>query len=107
MEARIRALRGGLQRGLAVIPGVTVVTPDSEDQCAGMVSFAVEGVDALDLQAHLARTRQVRTRVIGEYGYGVMRLSTHLYNRRAEVDTVLELVAGAARHGVPPRGGAQ
>lgn len=106
VEARIRALRVRLQRGLAGIPGVTVVTPASEDLSAGMVSFALDGVDSLDLQVHLARTRQVRTRVIGEYGYGWMRLSTHLYNRPAEVDAVLELVADAARKGVPPRGGA-
>lgn len=103
VEARVRHLRGRLHAGLAGIPGVTVVTPGAEPLAAGMVSFAVEGVDALDLQAHLARTARVRTRVIGEYGYGWMRLSTHVYNRPEELDVVLDLVARAAREGVPPR----
>lgn len=103
VEARIRRLRGRLQAGLRQIPGVTVVTPDSETMNAGMVSFAIEGVDSLDLQAHLGRTERVRTRVIGEYGYGWMRLSTHVYNRPQEVDRVLELLAHAARNGVPSR----
>ena len=105
VEARVRFLRARLQRGLAQIGGVRVVTPTDEALNAGMVSFATEGVDALDLQAHLARTRQVRTRVVGEYGYGWMRLSTHVYNRAEEVDLVLEAVAAAARDGVPPRAG--
>ncbi|MDP2958435.1 MAG: aminotransferase class V-fold PLP-dependent enzyme [Longimicrobiales bacterium] len=105
VEARVRFLRARLQRGLSQIGGVRVVTPTDEALNAGMVSFATEGVDALDLQAHLARTRQVRTRVVGEYGYGWMRLSTHVYNRAEEVDLVLEALAVAARDGVPPRAG--
>ena len=105
VEARVRYLRGRLQRGLLEIPGLRVVTPGAEALNAGMVSFAMDGVDALDLQAHLARTRRVRTRVVSEYGYGWMRLSTHVYNRPEEVDLVLELLAQAARRGVPPRGG--
>lgn len=105
VEGRIRALRGRLQRGLEGIPGVVVTTPADERLCAGMVSFSVEGVDALDLQAHLARTHRIRTRVVGEYGYGWMRLSTHVYNRPSELDLVLEQVDRAARRGVPPAEG--
>lgn len=105
VEARVRWLRARLQRGLGEIPGVRVVTPADEALAAGMVSFAMEGVDSLDLQAHLASTRQVRTRVVGEYGYGWMRLSTHVYNRPEELDVVLELLLDAARRGVPVRGG--
>lgn len=105
VEARVRFLRSRLQRGLAELPGVRVVTPEPEALNAGMVSFSLEGVDALDLQAHLARTRGVRTRVISEYGYGWMRLSTHVYNRPEEVDLMLEFVSDAARKGVPARGG--
>lgn len=104
VEARVRHLRRRLQEGLRSLPGVEVVTPADEPLNAGMVSFTMDGVAALDLQAHLARTRRVRTRVISEYGYGWMRLSTHVYNRPEEVDEVLRLLDGAARRGVPPRG---
>jgi isopenicillin-N epimerase len=105
VEARVRYLRKMLQDGLRAIPGVLVTTPEVEELASGMVAFRVEGVDSLDLQAHLARTDRVRTRVISEYGHGTMRLSTHIYNRPEELHRVLELLDGAARHGVPPRGG--
>jgi len=103
VEARVRHLRGILEAGLRSIPGLSVVTPDDEALKCGMVSFKIDGVDSLDLQVHLARTANVRTRVISEYDYGFMRLSTHIYNRPAELERVLELLSDAARNGVPPR----
>jgi len=57
------------------------------------------------LQAHLSRAAKVRTRVIGEYDYGWMRLSTHIYNSPGDVARVLELLDDAARNGVPARDG--
>jgi selenocysteine lyase/cysteine desulfurase len=103
VEARARALRARTAEGLASIPGVVVKSPAAEPLHAAMVSFTLEGVDALDLQAWLAREAKVRTRVVSEYGFGWMRLSTHVYNRPAEVDQVLELLGTAARRGVPAR----
>jgi selenocysteine lyase/cysteine desulfurase len=107
VEARVRFLRRLLQDGLNQIPGVSVTTPGVEELATGMVAFRMEGVDSLDLQAHLARTDRVRTRVISEYGHGTMRLSTHVYNRPEELHRVLELLGDAARSGVPVRGGAE
>jgi selenocysteine lyase/cysteine desulfurase len=104
-EARVRALRGRLCAGLEEIPGVRLMTPSDEALCAGMVAFAMEGVPSLDLQAHLSRTANVRTRVIGEYDYGWMRLSTHIYNLPREIDEVLERLDEASRAGVPARRG--
>jgi len=97
VEARVRYLQGMLQAALEQLPGVTVTTPSQEGLRAGMVSFKVDGVPALDLQADLARTDKVRTRVISEYGYGWMRLSTHVYNHPAEIGRVVELIAAASR----------
>jgi hypothetical protein len=65
-----------------------------------MLSFRIEGLDSLALQGHLARTARVRTRVIGEYGLGWMRLSTHVYNGDRELDRVLALLDDAARRGI-------
>jgi selenocysteine lyase/cysteine desulfurase len=104
VEARTRALRARVQEGLASIPGVAVTTPSDEALRSAMVSFTMEGVDGLDLQAWLAREARVRTRVVSEYGLGWMRLSTHVYNRPAELDLVLDLLHAAARRGVPHRG---
>lgn len=105
VEARVRALRRRLRTAVESLPGVRVVTPADEALASGMLSFGLDGVDSLDLQAWLSRTANVRTRVIGEYDYGWMRLSTHVYNTEAEIDRVSDLLARAARSGVPGRTG--
>ena len=97
---RARQLQDRLRAGLVELPGVRLRSP-SPVQTAGMISFTIEGVDALALQAHLSRTANVRTRVIGEYELGWMRLSTHYYNTPGEVDRALELLDDAARRGIP------
>jgi isopenicillin-N epimerase len=97
VEARVRYLRGLLQAALGQVPGVTVVTPAQAELGVAMVSFKLDGVASLDLQAELARTDRVRTRVISEYGLGWMRLSTHVYNHPGEIDRVVELIAAASR----------
>jgi selenocysteine lyase/cysteine desulfurase len=101
VEQRVRWLRQRLESGLRAIEGVSVVTPADESLKGAMVSFSVSGVESAQLQAHLSRTANVRTRVIGEYGYGWMRLSTHVYNTPDEVDHVLDLVEVVARSGLP------
>lgn len=101
VEARGRYLRGMLEEGLRSIPGVSVATPVGEELKGAMVSFGIDGVESADLQRHLSRAANVRTRVIGEYGYGWMRLSTHVYNLPADVERVLELLADVARDGIP------
>ena len=101
IEARVRHLRARLEEGIRSLSGVTVATPLSEELKAGMVAFSLEGVDSLELQRHLARVASVRTRVIGEYDYGWMRLSTHLYNLPGEVDRAVDLLEDVARNGIP------
>lgn len=100
VEARIRYLRGRLEEALRAMPGVEVKSPAQEDLCSGMVSFAMQGVDSLALQRHLARVAAVRTRVISEYDYGWMRLSTHVYNLPGELDRVVELLEDVWRNGL-------
>jgi selenocysteine lyase/cysteine desulfurase len=82
------------------MPGVEVTSPEQEDLSTGMVSFAMEGVDSLALQRHLASVAAVRTRVISEYDYGWMRLSTHVYNLPGEIDRVVELLDDVRRNGL-------
>ena len=104
VEGRVRYLQGLLQDGLASISGVTLATPSDNSMRAAMISFQIEGVEASALQGHLSRTARIRTRVIGEYDYGWMRLSTHIYNGPDEIERVLELLSGVARSGIPARG---
>ena len=100
VEARIRRLRSLLEDGIRSIPGARVMTPEAESMKGGMVSFAIDGVESAALQSHLSRTANVRTRVIGEYDYGWMRLSTHVYNNPGEIERVLDLLATAAQDGL-------
>lgn len=101
IEARIRYLRDMLETGLRTIPGLHVVGALQEEQKGGMVSFSLDGVESSQLQQHLSRSANVRTRVIGEYDYGWMRLSTHVYNSPEQITRVLELVDDVARNGLP------
>lgn len=89
--ARIEALRQHLIERLSAIPRVRMVSPDGSD-AAGMTSFTLEGLPALELQKKLGE-KNVRTRVIAEYNYGYMRLSPHVYTSFAELDRVAELIS--------------
>lgn len=97
IERRNRFLRRRLHDALAAVPRVRITSPADEALVAGMVSFAVEGMDALALQRRLAERGNVRTRVISEYGFGWMRLSPHIYNTTGEVDRVARLIAEEIR----------
>lgn len=101
IEGRVRYLRGMLEEGLRGIPGLDVVTPVPEEMKGGMVSFSIDGVESAALQRHLSRVANVRTRVIGEYDYGWMRLSTHVYNTPVQIERVLGLIGDVARNGIP------
>jgi isopenicillin-N epimerase len=92
---RIRALRQHLLGGLGALPRVRIMSPVDDALGAGMVAFSVDGFPSLDLQRSLAERANVRSRVISEYGYGWMRLSPHIYNTVAELDTVIELISGS------------
>jgi isopenicillin-N epimerase len=100
VEARVRFLQKKLDQALRTLPGIRVVSPSVGELSTGMVSFKMEGLDSLALQRHLAQVAKVRTRVISEYDYGWMRLSTHIYNLPAEVDRVVELLDDVRRNGL-------
>ncbi len=106
IAARVRELRRHLSERLRANPRVQLVSPPDERMAAGMVSFKVQGIESLELQRRLSdidggdgHKLSVRTRVIGEYDYGFMRLSAHVYNSPAELDTVARLIDVASRNG--------
>lgn len=92
IEARVRELRSLLLERLSALPRVRIVSPRDDALGAGMVSFTVEGIASLELQRRLAEHGNVRTRVIGEYDYGWMRLSPHIYNSPDEIERVVEMI---------------
>jgi selenocysteine lyase/cysteine desulfurase len=103
VHERIRALRHRLVTRLGEIDDVLIVTDPADTLSAGMVSFSVAGIESLALQIALGRITaadgewSVRTRVIGEYDYGWMRLSPHIYNTMEELDRATQLLAEAVQ----------
>jgi selenocysteine lyase/cysteine desulfurase len=100
IEARVRELRHHLHDALAANPRISIVSPSDDALVAGMVSFTMDGEASLALQQRLSqvdadgRRWSVRTRVIGEYDYGWMRLSPHIYNTVEELDRVVAMLRG-------------
>jgi selenocysteine lyase/cysteine desulfurase len=94
VHARIRELRSDFFRLLARDARVRLESREDGTAGAGMVSFTVAGVPALELQARLAE-HDVRTRVIGEYGLGWMRLSPSIYNTPEQIEQVADLIRTA------------
>jgi isopenicillin-N epimerase len=92
--ARIEALRHRIIQKLAEIPRLKIVPPTDQGG-AGMVAFTLAGIDSLELQKRLGE-KNVRTRVIGEYDYGYMRLSPHVYTSFEEIDRVAALIRAAS-----------
>jgi selenocysteine lyase/cysteine desulfurase len=104
-------LRRRLIDRLDGIAAVRIVSPRDDALGAGIVAFEASGMPALALQQRLAeaeapasaplagRTLRVRTRVIGEYDYGWMRLSPHVYTSESEIDTVTAMIADILQRG--------
>lgn len=86
VHARIKELRLKLFDELSKT--MRVVSPRDG---AGMVSFQHPRIAALELQKKLGE-KNIRTRVISEYGYGYMRLSPNVYTSTSDVDRVVGLI---------------
>ena len=91
--ARLRALADGLRDRLATVKGVTLT--DLGEVQGAIVTFAVAGVDHVDLRARL-RAQAINVTVSTQFssrldlkGRGllnVMRASVHVYNTEEELD---------------------
>ena len=102
IEAHEHRLARALVDGLSGIPGIRIVGPASGEQRAGLVSFDVEGVHAhdvgqfLDAQGIAVRVghhcAQPLHRRLGLTA--TTRASTYLYTTDADVERLLDSVAG-------------
>ncbi|MES1259594.1 MAG: hypothetical protein ABUL71_03290, partial [Gemmatimonadota bacterium] len=79
-----------LRDGLATMPHVHVLAPTDPRFAAGITTFGVTGRTGRELQDALW-TKKIRVRAQGAPG---VRLSAHLYVSPADIDRVLEVVAG-------------
>ncbi len=79
-----------LRAGLARMPHVQLVSPADPRLAAGITTFGVRGRDGRELQDALW-AQKIRVRSQGAPG---VRLSAHFYVSPADIDRVLEVVAG-------------
>jgi len=99
IEARTRELAEHLRTGLDGIPRVCRVGPSSpEVTSAGITLFEIPGVKPEDFQARALRHHGLHVDEHARNDLQAVRVSTHFYNARAELDRLLEAVKAEARN---------
>jgi selenocysteine lyase/cysteine desulfurase len=88
IERRVRGLASDLDARLRKVDGIEMKSPSRAEHRSAMVSFTVRGKKIEDVIAALWKMGPVRVRHVAEYDYHYLRLSTHIYNSPAEVETV-------------------
>lgn len=96
IERRVRGLATDLDARLRKIDGIEMKSPSRAAHRSAMVSFTVRGKKIDDVIAALWKMGPVRVRHVAEYDYHYLRLSTHIYNSPAEVETVAGYLAEIA-----------
>ena len=76
-----------LREWLSAIPGMRIITPAPRERHAGILAFAVEGIDSETLYRRLM-ARQVICACRG----GFVRFSTHFHTREATLERTLEIL---------------
>ncbi len=103
IEARDRYMASRLRSRLHAIDGVKVFVSEDDTLGAGLVSFAIEGVNPKQLSEYLWTEHQVYIREVNhnDIGWNVNRASLHIMVTTAQVDKLGDLVEEVARKGLP------
>jgi L-cysteine/cystine lyase len=95
IHRRIQSLGKYMQDGLLGFGGkVELLTPTEEGSFCGINGFRIKGV-APEKFYNLCAENKVRIRSVPENGLRSLRVSTHIYNSRREVDKLLGLIRQA------------
>lgn len=94
--ARIKYLGGYLQERLLELKGkVHLITPVEDRSWCGVNSFRIKGFDYHEFFKTALR-KGIRVRAVPENGMDCIRISTHIYNNKQEIDLLLDEVEAAA-----------
>ncbi len=91
VRTRVLELNGMLLTGLASVPALTVLSPQSGFARTGMITFRSDSVNLTTLQAH-ALQAGFRTRFVAEAGLNALRVSLHVPTQDSEVSRFVEFV---------------
>ncbi len=87
IAARIRELNDHLYSGLEENAHITILTP--KNSRAGVVSFTFKSKDYMDFYKHCQKKRVI-IRAVPECDVNCIRVSTHIYNSKSEIDLFLK-----------------
>ncbi len=86
---RVKELGDYLRTGLKEVEKVSIHSSVYPDMCAGITTYAVEGISGPDLQKKLWQEKRLQPRSVGEE---LLRHSVHIYNNESEIDQALEVI---------------
>jgi cysteine desulfurase / selenocysteine lyase len=93
IRARDLMLAGHLRSRLEELGDrVKILTPSEEGSFGAVVAFQLKKTPYDVLYKFLLEERKITTRMVPESGVNCNRISTHIYNSRAEVDRLVEAV---------------
>lgn len=78
-----------LQEQLRALEGVTVLTPTPASLSGSITTFKTDRVRYDELFRYFLAEHKLRCRVVTERGLDALRVSTHVFNSRAECDRVV------------------
>lgn len=87
--SRVKQLGDHLRKGLSTIDKITIHSSTHPDMCAGITTYAIEGMTGPELQAHLWKEGKLQPRSVGSE---LLRHSVHIYNNIDEIDRALEIL---------------
>jgi selenocysteine lyase/cysteine desulfurase len=90
IRARACALAKRLHTGIASLPGIEVLTPAVSVESAPIVTFRVTRRPNTQVAEWFKHELGMRVRMVGERNLNAVRASTHLTNRVADVDWLIE-----------------
>jgi selenocysteine lyase/cysteine desulfurase len=94
VHGRIRELAGYLQTSLMQLPHVEMLTPTEEVSRASIVGFQIPGRSMAYFRT-LPPMAKIRIRLVPESGLNSIRISTHIFNTKEEIDHLVEVMGSA------------
>jgi selenocysteine lyase/cysteine desulfurase len=94
IAARGRELAERVRHGLAALSGVEILTPEPAVLHGSIVTFKTAQVPYDRLFGRLMKDHTMRCRPVSEQKLDALRISTHLFNSRAQCDALVAAVAG-------------
>jgi len=93
-----QGLAENLQRKLRALPGVAVLTPSDPSMSGAITTFRARQLSHRSLCQFLKKEYSLRCRIVNEQGLDAVRVSTHIYNDRADCDRVVEATHDAIQN---------